>query len=237
MRHLDNRVILKNSILDKNINLLVALGLIVAVGCALMVVTIDSAENIWSLQWLSLLGIALGCLALSKLRPQRLGLSPPSVMLSLGFGGMLLGLFFDTRVTPIFTIASLCLSSNNLTLIASLKMHLLLMPYMYLGMLLGGMAAIPSLRLLRPQCRKLCSMLTQNLLCSGWMLIGMTFGAIIFTQALQNSEVVTLNFSLMLAGMFTGMVWGMVLSVFLYRQYFNWRNSQTNSKIASSTIN
>jgi hypothetical protein len=69
-------------------------------------------------------------------------------------------------------------------------------------------------------------MLTQNLLCSGWMLIGMTLGAVFFTQALQNSEVVTLNFSLMLAGMFTGMVWGMVLSVFLYRQYFNWRNNQ-----------
>jgi hypothetical protein len=80
-------------------------------------------------------------------------------------------------------------------------------------------------------------MLTQNLLCSGWMLIGMTFGAVIFTQALQGSEVVTLNFSLMLAGMFTGMVWGMVLSVFLYRQYFNWRNSQTSSKMAGSTIN
>lgn len=226
-------MILKNSILDKNINLLVALGLIVAVGLALMLITIDSAENIWSLQWLSLLGIAFGCLALSKLRPQRLGLSPPSVMLSLGFGGMLIGLFFDTRATPLYTIASLCVSSNNLSLISSLKMHMLLMPYMYLGMLLGGMAAIPSLRLLRPQCRKLCSMLTQNLLCSGWMLIGMTFGAVIFTQALQSSEVVTLNFSLMLAGMFTGMVWGMVLSVFLYRQYFNWRNSQISEKTAS----
>jgi hypothetical protein len=228
---------LKNSILDKNINLLVALGLIVVVGFALMLITIDSAENIWSLQWLSLLGIALGCFVLSKLRPQRLGLSPPSVMLSLGFGGMLIGLFVDTRVTPIYNIASLCISSNNLTLISSLKMHMLLMPYMYLGMLLGGMAAIPSLRLLQPHCRKLCSMLTQNLLCSGWMLIGMTFGAVIFTQALQNSEVVTLNFSLMLAGMFTGMVWGMVLSVFLYRQYFSWRNSQINTKTANNPIN
>jgi hypothetical protein len=228
---------LKNSILDKNINLLVALGLIAVVGFALMLITIDSAENIWSLQWLSLFGIAVGCFVLSKLRPQRLGLSPPSVMLSLGFGGMLIGLFVDTRVTPIYNIASLCISSNNLTLISSLKMHMLLMPYMYLGMLLGGMAAIPSLRLLQPHCRKLCSMLTQNLLCSGWMLIGMTFGAVIFTQALQNSEVVTLNFSLMLAGMFTGMVWGMVLSVFLYRQYFSWRNSQINTKTANNPIN
>ena len=167
--YLKIRVTLKNSILDKNINLLMSLGLMVVVGLALMLISIDSAENMWSLQWLSLFGIALGCLVLSKLRPQRLGLSPPSVMLSLGFGGMLIGLFIDTRVTPIYTIASLCISSNNLSLISSLKMHMVLMPYMYIGMLLGGMAAIPSLRLLRPQCRKLCSMLTQNLLCSGWM--------------------------------------------------------------------
>jgi len=189
-----------------------------------MLITITSAENIWSLQWLSLVGIALGCLTLSRLRPQRLGLSPPSVMLSLGFGGMLIGLFIDTRVTPIYIIATICTSSHSLSGIESIKLHMLLMPYMYVGMLLGGMAAIPSLRYLRPQCRKLCSMLTQNLLCSGWMLLGMTLGSVIFTQALQSSDVVSLNFSLMLAGMFTGMVWGMVLSVFLYRQYFNWRD-------------
>ncbi|MDH6155849.1 MULTISPECIES: hypothetical protein [Polynucleobacter] len=215
---------MKNTLLDKNINLLVALGLVAAVGITLMLITITSAENIWSLQWLSLVGIALGCLTLSRLRPQRLGLSPPSVMLSLGFGGMLIGLFIDTRVTPIYIIATICTSSHSLSGIESIKLHMLLMPYMYVGMLLGGMAAIPSLRYLRPQCRKLCSMLTQNLLCSGWMLLGMTLGSVIFTQALQSSDVVSLNFSLMLAGMFTGMVWGMVLSVFLYRQYFNWRD-------------
>jgi hypothetical protein len=215
---------LKNTLLDKNINLLVALGLVAAVGITLMLITITSAENIWSLQWLSLVGIALGCLTLSRLRPQRLGLSPPSVMLSLGFGGMLIGLFIDTRVTPIYIIATICTSSHSLSGIESIKLHMLLMPYMYVGMLLGGMAAIPSLRYLRPQCRKLCSMLTQNLLCSGWMLLGMTLGSVIFTQVLQSSDVVSLNFSLMLAGMFTGMVWGMVLSVFLYRQYFNWRD-------------
>lgn len=215
---------MKNTLLDKNINLLVALGLVAAVGITLMLITITSAENIWSLQWLSLVGIALGCLTLSRLRPQRLGLSPPSVMLSLGFGGMLIGLFIDTRVTPIYIIATICTSSHSLSGIESIKLHMLLMPYMYVGMLLGGMAAIPSLRYLRPQCRKLCSMLTQNLLCSGWMLLGMTLGSVIFTQVLQSSDVVSLNFSLMLAGMFTGMVWGMVLSVFLYRQYFNWRD-------------
>jgi len=39
----------------------------------------------------------------------------------------------------------------------------------------------------------------------------------------------------MLAGMFTGMVWGMVLSVFLYRQYFHWRDS--NQTLKTSRIN
>ena len=224
------RQILNNSVLKRNINTLVALGLIALVGFTLMLVSIDSDETLWSLQWLSLIGIALGCFALAKLRPQGLGLSPPHVMLSLGFGGMLIGLFIDTRITPLFTIAAICSKSHNLSLFDSLIFHIKLMPYMHIGMLVGGIAAIPSLRYLMPQCRKLCSMLAQNLLCSGWMLIGMTLGATVFTQLLQQSSISFLSLSLMLAGMFTGMVWGMVLSVFLYRQYFHWRDSHQTLK-------
>jgi len=99
-------------------------------------------------------------------------------------------------------------------------------------MLIGGISAIPSLRYLRPQCRKLCSMLTQNILCSTWMLIGMTLGAVLFTQILQQSNVIFLNLSMMLGGMFTGMVWGMVVSVFLYRQYFRWRDYNQSLKLS-----
>jgi hypothetical protein len=205
-----------------NINTLVSAGLIFAVGATLYLVTFETSENFWSFQWLSLLGIALGCYALGKLRPQRLGLSPPHVMLSLGFGGMLVGLFIDIQITPIATIATICSTSQSLTLMDSLQLHLRLMPFMHIGMLIGGIAAIPSLRYLRPQCRKLCSMLAQNILCSTWMLLGMTLGSVIFTQVLQQSELQYLSLSMMLAGMFTGMVWGMVVSVLLYRQYFNW---------------
>jgi len=43
---------------------------------------------------LVLLAVALGCAALAWVRPQRVGLSPPHVMLSLGFGGMMAGLVF-----------------------------------------------------------------------------------------------------------------------------------------------
>jgi hypothetical protein len=179
-----------------------------------------------------MLGVSIGCFALSKLRPQRLGLSPPHVMLSLGFGGMLLGLMVDSYLTPIRVIASICGASHQLSVFDSFKFHIRLMPFMHIGMLIGGISAIPSLRYLRPQCRKLCSMLTQNILCSAWMLIGMTLGAVIFTQALQQSNVVALNLSMMLGGMFTGMVWGMVISVFLYRQYFTLRDHIDSIKLA-----
>jgi hypothetical protein len=215
---------LTNSIektLKVNINALVSAVLILAVSITLVLVTFETAENLWSYQWLSIFGIALGCYTLGKLRPQRLGLSPPHVMLSLGFGGMLAGLLVDIELTPIATIASICSGSHSLSLMDSLELHMRLMPFMHIGMLVGGIAAIPSLRYLRPQCRKLCSMFAQNILCSTWMLLGMTLGAVIFTQVLQQREIQYVSLSMMLAGMFTGMVWGMVISVLLYRQYFN----------------
>lgn len=217
-----------------NTNAFVSAGLILAVGITLSLVTFETAENFWSYQWLSLFGIALGCYALGKLRPQRLGLSPPHVMLSLGFGGMLVGLWIDVQVTPIATIAAICSSSHSLSLMDSLQLHIRLMPYMHIGMLIGGIAAIPSLRYLQPECKRLCSMLAQNILCSTWMLLGMTLGAVIFTQALQQSDIQYFSLSMMLAGMFTGMVWGMVISVLLYRQYYNWIDS--NERLRASRI-
>lgn len=222
------------NLLRRYTNTLVTLGLVLVVALTLALICTFTSENTWSTQWLALFGIALGCYALSWLRPQRLGLSPPHVMLSLGFSGMLLGLALDTAMTPIVIIASICEGGRNLSLLQSLILHFSLMPFMHIGMLLGGLLAIPSLRYLRPQCRKLCSMLAQNMLCAGWMLLGMTIGAVAFTQLLQQSEVVYLNLSLMLGGMFTGMVWGMVISVFLYRQYFALRDSLDAYRLSRS---
>jgi hypothetical protein len=90
-------------------------------------------------------------------------------------------------------------------------------------MLAGGLAAIPSLRVLRPHCgRYLCSLFTQNLLCSGWMLVGMTSGALWLARWQASDASSTL--AGMLGGMFAGMTWGMVFSVALYRGFFTWRN-------------
>lgn len=219
------------TILGSKANSMVTLLLVVFVSLTLSIVSFSASETLFIPQLVTIFGVLSGCYALAKLRPQRLGLSPPHVMLSLGFGGMLLGLFVDLSVTPIAVIAGICSNSQNLSLLASLKLHLTLMPYMHVGMLLGGILAIPSLRYLSPQCRKLCSMLTQNTLCSAWMLIGMTLGAVIFTQLIQ-SQSAGMSLTAMLGGMFTGMAWGMVLSVFLYRQYFNVRDALDTSKLA-----
>ena len=223
------------NLLRRHTNTLVTLGLVLIVAMTLATVSAQTLENTWSMQGLALIGIAFGCYALSWLRPQRLGLSPPHVMLSLGFSGMLLGLALDTAITPIVIIASICEGSRDLSLLQSLILHIRLMPFMHIGMLLGGLLAIPSLRYLRPQCRKLCSLLAQNMLCAGWMLIGMTVGAVAFTQFLQQSDVMSLSLSLMLGGMFTGMVWGMVVSVFLYRQYFSLRDALDTYRLSRSS--
>lgn len=176
---------------------------------------------------LSLLAVALGCLALSWVRPQRAGLSPPHVMLSLGFGGMFLGLLFDVMNAGPERLQSLCSQSTALGFLDSLELHLEFLPGMHAGMLAGGLLAIPSLRLLRSHCgRYLCSLFAQNLMCSTWMMVGMTLGAVWLSRWQVVGSTSTL--SGMLGGMFVGMTWGMVVSVALYRGFFLLRNRAQN---------
>lgn len=178
---------------------------------------------------LTLAAVAAGCAALAWIRPQRAGLSPPHVMLSLGFGGMLLGLVYDLMQSGPAMLDSLCRQSAGLGFLDSLALHIDFLPGMHVGMLAGGMLAIPSLRLLRPHCgRYLCSLFMQNLLCSGWMLIGMTAGALWLARWEAFNAGSTL--AGMLGGMFAGMTWGMVLSVALYRAYFQFIRNDTSAQ-------
>ena len=171
---------------------------------------------------LSLLAVAAGCLALSWIRPQRAGLSPPHVMLSLGFGGMFLGLLYDVLHAGPERLLSLCSQSAALGFFEGMQIHLEFLPGMHAGMLAGGLLAIPSLRLLRPHCgRYLCSLFAQNLMCSTWMMVGMTLGALWLSRWQWLGGGSTLPG--MLGGMFVGMTWGMVASVALYRGFFSLR--------------
>jgi hypothetical protein len=174
----------------------------------------------------SLAAVAAGCAALAWVRPQRAGLSPPHVMLSLGFGGMLAGLWLDISHAGLAQLASLCSQSNLLSFTEGLRLHLAYLPWMHAGMLAGGLLAIPSLRMLRTHCGQyLCSLFLQNLMCSGWMLLGMTSGALWLGRWQLVGGASTLPG--MLGGMFVGMTWGMVISVALYRGFFFWRNRHT----------
>jgi hypothetical protein len=172
---------------------------------------------------LTLAAVAAGCAALAWVRPQRAGLSPPHVMLSLGFGGMLLGLLYDLLNAGPTRLDNLCAQTTGLAFWESLELHIEFLPGMHVGMLAGGLLAIPSLRLLRPHCgRYLCSRFAQNLMCSGWMLVGMTLGAVWLSRWQLAAGTSTLPG--MLGGMFVGMTWGMVISVGLYRAFFAWLN-------------
>jgi hypothetical protein len=115
-------------------------------------------------------------------------------------------------------LEDLCAGTEGLPFAAALKAHLMFLPGMHVGMIVGGLAAIPGLRLLRPDCgRYLCSVFAQNLMCSGWMLLGMTAGALWLSRLATGDGY---GLTEMLGGMFAGMTWGMVLSVALYRGYF-----------------
>lgn len=205
------------SALQNKSNNLASLMLLLLVALTLWLVRgVGSGD--WHLMLLTLAGVASGCLVLALLRPQRIGLSPPNVMLSLGIGGMLLGLLWDGLQTPLGMIEALCVTSNQFDFFESMRFHMTLLPGMHVMMVAGGIAAIPTLRVLRPECRRLCSMLTQNVLCSTWMLLGMTLGATVFVQSIRSVNGLALD--RMLGGMFTGMVWGMAISVGAYRLFF-----------------
>jgi hypothetical protein len=184
--------------------------------------------------------VAAGCWALTRIRPQRAGVSPPHVMLSCGLGGMLIGLSIDIAQLGWFQLEGLCRTNTQFSLIDSLILHFRFLPAMHLGMLIGGLLAIPALRALHPGYgRYLCSQLAQNLLCSTWMLVGMTLGSLWLRNwqmwAHQRTGLVNSADSLssMLGGMFAGMAWGMVISVALYRAFLNWRMQPKQSlKIA-----
>jgi len=209
--------------------------LVLLVGLTLWAVEQSSATGVRSHQTtvivLALAAVAAGCAALAWVRPQRAGLSPPHVMLSLGFGGMLLGLLYDIYNAGPVRLDSLCAQSTSLGFMDSLQLHLEFLPGMHAGMLAGGLLAIPSLRLLRPHCgRYLCSLFAQNLMCSSWMLVGMTAGALWLSRWQLSAGTSTL--ASMLGGMFVGMTWGMVVSVVLYRSFFVLRDRAQMKKVS-----
>lgn len=177
------------------------------------------SQRVDPLQMLSTGGaVLLGAAALGWLRPPQVGLTAPQTMLLLGAIGMLLGLMADIHATEPAVLASLCgLADRNFW--SMVELHWAYLPWMHAGMWAGGFAAIPLLRALRPTCRRqYCARMAQNLACSAWMTLGMPAGVLLFETFAAQSGV--RSPASMLGGMFSGMVWGMVVSVALYRLYF-----------------
>jgi hypothetical protein len=171
-------------------------------------------------QWIALAAafILLGIAALGWMRPSRVTITAPRAMLLLGAVGMLVGLYADTRTIPLAVVASIC-SQGGRGLWGTIELHAQLLPWMHFGMWIGGFMAVPLLRKLRPMCRRqYCARVVQNLACSAWMTVGMSVG--VLGAAALGAWAAPTGPAPMLAGMFAGMVWGMVVSVSLYRAYF-----------------
>lgn len=162
------------------------------------------------------LGVAValaGLLALQRLRPARGGLTSPQWMILLGAVGMAAGLALDAHSGGVETLASLCSGPPDLA--ATLSLHLTQLPLAHAGMVAGGLLVLPLMPRLRRGCRRqLCAQAGQNLLCSAWMVVGMAAGSLVFLQLAGWAGAVR-EPAAVLAGMFAGMVWGMVASVTL----------------------
>lgn len=176
--------------------------------------------------------IICGFGALGWLRPARIGMTAPQVMLLLGALGMVGGLWLDARAGGFTTLAALCLADSG-DFFATLRMHWQQLPAMHLGMTAGGLATVPLMRSLRRHCRQqFCARLVQNLACSAWMIVGMAVGTIAFMQLAAWSG--GRGSAAMLGGMFGGMVWGMVASVAMYRFWF-WLNEPRDQQVSRRT--
>jgi hypothetical protein len=192
-------------------------GLLVLVACGWSMATGVDAR---ALPWIGMtaLAVAGGCVALGWLRPAQIMITAPQAMLLLGTLGMIAGLALDARRGSYGALVSICTARPE-QFVQTLRLHWQLLPAMHAGMIAGGLATVPLLRTLRRGCRRqFCARLTQNLACSAWMVAGMSAGTVLFSSlAAWAGE---RGAAAMLGGMFSGMVWGMVASVSLYRLWF-----------------
>jgi hypothetical protein len=176
----------------------------------------DDRATVWA--GVTAVSIICGFAALGWMRPARIGMTAPQVMLLLGALGMVGGLWLDARAGGFSLLASLCLADTG-DFFATVRMHWQQLPAMHVGMTAGGLATVPLMRTLRRHCRQqFCAQLVQNLACSAWMIVGMAAGTIAFMQLAAWSG--GRGSAAMLGGMFGGMVWGMVASVAMYRVWF-----------------
>lgn len=190
----------------------------------------DEGATVWA--GVTAVSIVGGFAALGWLRPARIGMTAPQVMLLLGALGMVGGLWLDARAGGFAMLASLCLAEPG-DFFATLRLHWQQLPAMHLGMTAGGLATVPLMRSLRRHCRRqFCAKLVQNLACSAWMIVGMAVGTIAFMQLAAWSG--GRGSAAMLGGMFGGMVWGMVASVAMYRFWF-WLNEPRDQQVSRRT--
>ena len=176
--------------------------------------------------WLGVTAFSVltGFVALGWLRPALVGITAPQAMMLLGTIGMLGGLALDVHRAGLAAIASMCAASGP-DFLAVARMHLEWLPAMHVGMVAGGLGALVWLRRVRPGCRRqFCARFLQNITCSGWMMVGMVAGVILYYRLA--AWLGSAGVPAMLGGMIGGMVWGMVVSVSIYRVVIGLRDAR-----------
>ena len=183
------------------------------------------------LVWLAVTAFSVltGFVALGWLRPARVGITAPQAMMLLGTLGMLAG-SRSTSSAPASPRLRPCAPRTRRISSRWRGGHLERLPAMHVGMVAGGLGArLAWLRRVRPGCRRqFCARFVQNIACSGWMIVGMVAGVVLYYQLA--AWLGAAGVPAMLGGMIGGMVWGMVVSVSIYRVYIGLRGSGAGSQ-------
>jgi hypothetical protein len=180
-----------------------------------------SLQETRDLVWLAVTAFSVlsGFVALGWLRVTRVGITAPQAMMLLATLGMLAGLALDVHRAGLAAVASMC-ATRAPDFLAVARLHFEWLPAMHIGMVTGGLGALAWLRSVRPGCRRqFCARFAQNIACSGWMIVGMVAGVVLYYRLAAWFG--TAGVPAMLGGMIGGMVWGMVVSVSIYRAFIN----------------
>lgn len=121
--------------------------------------------------------------------------------------GMLIGALIDAGQGGFVLMANLCASAGTLSFFDTLRLHWLCLPYMHVGMTLGGLTGAYFSTSSQCTLRATTKRLLPGLACTLWMILGMNLGSYLWLQTgLRSAEAGTI--AIMLLGMAASMqVW------------------------------
>ncbi|WP_397474088.1 hypothetical protein [Pusillimonas sp.] len=118
--------------------------------------------------------------------------------------GMLIGALIDAGQGGFVLMANLCAGAGTISLVDTVRLHWLCLPFMHAGMILGGIMGACFSMASQSALGAASKRLLPGLACSLWMLLGMNLGSYLWLHTgMRPTDAATT--AIMLLGMAAGM--------------------------------